>query len=88
MQINDGTDSKYPNLHYQTVQYLSSFSKKSHYSNKRVLRWRNTLTNDLPENVDHTLKVWADDGQGGISTIEEENSGDSQQTTCNFWNDD
>ncbi|MGK4043769.1 hypothetical protein AB0Y20_15960 [Heyndrickxia oleronia] len=70
MQINDGT--------IRNIQSALSdgsipieFSKKITYSNKRVYDGATPLTNDLPENVDHTLKVWADDGQGGISTIEE-----------------
>ena len=70
MQINDGT--------IRNIQSALSdgstpieFSKKITYSNKRVYDGSTPLTNDLPENVDHTLKVWADDGQGGISTVEE-----------------
>ena len=70
MQINDGT--------IRNIQSALSdgstpieFSKKITYSNKRVYDGATPLTNDLPENVDHTLKVWADDGQGGISTVEE-----------------
>ncbi|MCM3239039.1 hypothetical protein M3589_15045 [Heyndrickxia oleronia] len=70
MQINDGT--------IRNIQSAISdgstpieFSKKITYSNKRVYDGETPLTNDLPENVDHKLKVWADDGQGGISTVEE-----------------
>ncbi len=70
MQINDGT--------IRNIQSALSdgstpieFSKKITYSNKRVYDGATPLTNDLAENVDHTLKVWADDGQGGISTVEE-----------------
>ncbi|GIN39059.1 fibronectin type III domain-containing protein [Heyndrickxia oleronia] len=70
MQINDGT--------IRNIQSGLSdgstpieFSKKITYSNKRVYDGATPLTNDLAENVDHTLKVWADDGQGGISTVEE-----------------
>ncbi|MDH5160327.1 hypothetical protein [Heyndrickxia oleronia] len=70
MQINDGT--------IRNIQSALSdgstpieFSKKITYSNKRVYDGSIPISNDLPENVDHTLKVWADDGQGGISTVEE-----------------
>nr|WP_259547905.1 hypothetical protein [Heyndrickxia oleronia] len=70
MQINDGT--------IRNIQSALSdgstpieFSKKITYSNKRVYDGVTPLSNDLAENVDHTLKVWADDGQGGISAIEE-----------------
>ena len=70
MQINDGT--------IRNIQSALSdgstpieFSKKITYSNKRVYDGSTPISNDLPENVDHKLKVWADDGQGGISTVEE-----------------
>ncbi|MEC1373427.1 fibronectin type III domain-containing protein [Heyndrickxia oleronia] len=70
MQINDGT--------IRNIQSGLSdgstpieFSKKITYSNKRVYDGATPISNDLAENVDHTLKVWADDGQGGISTVEE-----------------
>ena len=70
MQINDGT--------IRNIQSGLSdgstpieFSKKITYSNKRVYDGATPISNDLSENVDHTLKVWADDGQGGISTVEE-----------------
>ena len=70
MQINDGT--------IRNIQSALSdgstpieFSKKITYSNKRVYDGATPISNDLAENVDHTLKVWADDGQGGISRVEE-----------------
>ncbi|WP_440705902.1 hypothetical protein [Heyndrickxia oleronia] len=70
MQINDGT--------IRNIQSALSdgstpveFSKKITYSNKRVYDGATPISNDLSENVDHKLKVWADDGQGGISTVEE-----------------
>lgn len=47
------------------------FSKLFTYSDKKMFDGDTPLTVELAENVDHTLKVWAEDGQGGISTIAE-----------------
>ncbi|MCI1745126.1 MAG: hypothetical protein LKI07_12770 [Heyndrickxia oleronia] len=70
MQISDGTIR---NIQSGISDGLNpiEFSKKYIYSNKRIYDGATSLTNDLAENVDHTLKVWVDDGQGGISVIEE-----------------
>lgn len=47
------------------------FSKLFTYSDKKIFDGDTPLTVELAENVDHTLKVWAEDGQGGISTVAE-----------------
>ncbi|GEN83640.1 hypothetical protein SLU01_19520 [Sporosarcina luteola] len=47
------------------------FSKLFTYSDKKIFDGDTPLTVELAEHVDHTLKVWAEDGQGGISTVAE-----------------
>ncbi|WP_216629095.1 hypothetical protein [Cytobacillus massiliigabonensis] len=49
------------------------FSKRFTYKDKKIYDGETPLTVDLAENIDHKLKVWADDGAGGSSTIEERN---------------
>jgi hypothetical protein len=70
VQINDGTIRNIESEISDGVTPIP-FSKLLTYSNKRVYDGATPLTVDLAENVDHTLKVWADDGAGGTSTIAE-----------------
>lgn len=70
LQINNGTIR---NIHSAVSDGSTpiNFSKKLTYSNKRVYDGATPLSNDLAENTDHTLKVWAEDDQGGKSTVAE-----------------
>jgi hypothetical protein len=70
LQVNDGTVRNIASGISDGFTPIE-FAKQLIYSNKRIYDGGTPLTSDLAENVDHKLKVWSDDGQGGISVIAE-----------------
>lgn len=66
-KINDGTEQVLLSSTSDGVTPIQ-FSKQLIYSNKRLFDGSTDIVGeDLAENVDHTLTIWAEDDKGGVS---------------------